>query len=88
MGAALREAFLKQKFSIRYDTKVIRCEFKVSSLVLKRNYKESCEGKLVANWEGPYRIMKMKNRAHYLENLQGEKLARPWNTEKLRQYYS
>ena len=69
-GVALREASLKQKITIRYGTKVIRREFEVGSLVLKRNHKESCEGKLAANWEGPYRIhAKIGDATYYLENL-------------------
>ena len=47
---ALREASLKQKIAMRYDAKVIHREFEVGSLVLKRNRKESHEGKLTANW--------------------------------------
>ena len=74
---------------MRYDTKIILREFEVGRLVLKRNCKETCEGNLIANWEDPYRIYaKTGIGAYYLENLQGEQLARPWNTEKLKQYYS
>ena len=88
-GAALREASLKYKIAMCYDTRVIRREFEVDSLVLKRNHKESHEGKIAANWEGPYRVYaKTGTKAYYLENLQGEQLARPWNAKKLRQYYS
>ena len=87
--AALREASLKQKIAMRYDTKVIHREFEVGSLVLKRNHKESREGKLVANWEGPYRVYaKTGTRVYYLEKLQGEQLVRSWNAEKIKQYYS
>ena len=58
-------------------------------MVLKRNHRESREGKLAANWEGPYRVhAKTGTRAYYLEKLNGEQLARPWNTEKLKQCYS
>ncbi|KAI5434288.1 hypothetical protein KIW84_021234 [Lathyrus oleraceus] len=87
--AALRETTLKQKIALRHDAKVIKREFRVGTLVLRRNQKNPREGKLAANWEGPYRVRdKTSNRAYYLENLQGEQLARPWNAEKLRQYYS
>ncbi|XP_058726285.1 uncharacterized protein LOC131597615 [Vicia villosa] len=88
-GAVLREASLKQKIALRHDAKVIKREFKVDSLVLKKNHKDSREGKLAANWEGPYRVReRTEDGAYYLENLQGEELARPWNAEKLKQYYS
>ena len=89
MGAALQEASLKQNIAMRYDAKVIRQDFEVGSLVLKRNRKESREGKLAANWEDPYRVYaKLGNGAYYLENIQGEQLVQPWNTENLKQYYS
>ncbi|MCI52831.1 hypothetical protein A2U01_0074077, partial [Trifolium medium] len=55
-GASLREATLKQKIAARHDTKVIKRNFEVGRLVLRRNAKDSHEGKLAANWEGPYRV--------------------------------
>ena len=89
IGASLQEASLKQKIAIRYNAKVIHREFEVGSLVLERNCKESRKGKLAVNWEGPYRVYaKTGTEAYYLENLQGEQLARSWNTEKLKQYYN
>ncbi|MCI12078.1 gag-pol polyprotein [Trifolium medium] len=87
--AALREASLKQKIVARHDKKVIKREFDVGSLVLRRNQKDSHEGKLAMNWEGPYRVKaKTGNGVYYLKNLYGEELPRPWNAEKLKQYYS
>ncbi|XP_058724210.1 uncharacterized protein LOC131595762 [Vicia villosa] len=88
-GSALREAKLKQQIALRHNAKVIKREFEIGALVLRRNMKDSREGKLAPNWEGPYRVYdKTENGAYYLENLLGEKLARPWNAEKLRRYYS
>ena len=88
-GAALREARLKQQITLRHDRKVIKREFDVGSLVLRRNQKESREGKLATNWEGPYRVRaKTDTEAYYLENLTGVQLPRPWNATKLKQYYS
>ncbi|CAJ2661783.1 unnamed protein product [Trifolium pratense] len=88
-GASLREATLKQKIAVRHDVKVIKREFEVGSLVLRRNAKDSQDGKLAANWEGPYRVIdKTENGAYYLEDLRGKKLPRPWNAQKLKQYYS
>ncbi|MCI82921.1 gag-pol precursor, partial [Trifolium medium] len=47
------------------------------------------EGKLAANWEGPYRVRgKTDNEAYFLEDLQGKELPRPWNAQKLKQYYN
>ncbi|CAJ2668337.1 unnamed protein product [Trifolium pratense] len=87
-GASLKEATLKQKIAARHDTKVIKREFEVGSLVLRRNA-DSQDGKLAPNWEGPYRVVdKTENGAYYLEDLRGKKLPRPWNAQKLKQYYS
>ncbi|GAU42913.1 hypothetical protein TSUD_86510 [Trifolium subterraneum] len=55
-AASLKEASLKQLVAARHDTKVIKRNFEVGSLVLRRNAKDSYEGKLAANWEGPYRV--------------------------------
>ncbi|GAU50523.1 hypothetical protein TSUD_177730 [Trifolium subterraneum] len=88
-GASLREATLKQKIAARHDKRVIKREFEVGSLVLRRNQKDSREGKLAANWEGPYRVRaKTENGAYHLENLYGKEIPRTWNAEKLKQYYS
>ncbi|GAU47343.1 hypothetical protein TSUD_302120 [Trifolium subterraneum] len=88
-GASLREATLKQKIAARHDKRVIKREFEVGSLVLRRNQKDSREGKLAANWEGPYRVRaKTENGAYHLEDLYGKKIPRTWNAEKLKQYYS
>jgi len=68
--AALRETALKQKIAARHSKKVIKREFEVGDLVLRRNQKDSKEGKLVANWEGPYRVrMKTETGAYRLEDL-------------------
>ncbi|CAJ2665932.1 unnamed protein product [Trifolium pratense] len=87
-GASLKEATLKQKIAARHDIKVIKRDFEVGSLVLRRNA-DSQGGKLAPNWEGPYRVIdKTENGAYYLEDLRGKKLPRPWNAQKLKQYYS
>ncbi|GAU12536.1 hypothetical protein TSUD_182500 [Trifolium subterraneum] len=88
-GASLREATLKQKIAARHDKRVIKREFEVGSLVLRRNQKDAREGKLAANWEGPYRVRaKTENGAYHLEDLHGKEIPRTWNAEKLKQYYS
>jgi hypothetical protein len=88
-GASLREATLKQKIAARHDKRVIKREFEVGGLVLRRNQKDAREGKLAANWEGPYRVRaKTENGAYHLEDLYGKEIPRTWNAEKLKQYYS
>jgi hypothetical protein len=80
---------LKQKIAARHDKRVVKREFDVGSLVLHRNLKDSSEDKLAPNWEGPYRVRaKTGTEAYFLETLRGEEIPRPWNAEKLKQYYS
>ena len=77
-GAALREAMMKRQVALRHDSKVIKREFQVGSLVLQRKQKDSGKGKLDANWKGPYRIQGATGiRAYYLKQLNGEPLPRP-----------
>ncbi|GAU44722.1 hypothetical protein TSUD_88060 [Trifolium subterraneum] len=82
-AASLKEASLKQLVAARHDTKVIKRDFEVGSLVLRRNAKDSHEGKLASNWEGPYRVRgKTDNGAYHLETLQGKEIPRTWNAQK------
>ncbi|KAK2428357.1 hypothetical protein QL285_026883 [Trifolium repens] len=79
-GTALREMSLKQKIAARHDKRVVKREFDVGSLVLRRNLKDSSEGKLAPNWEGPYRVRaKTRTGAYFLKNLRGKEIPRPWN---------
>ena len=89
LGSALHEATVKQQIALRHDSRVKKREFQLGSLVLWRNQKDSREGKLVANWERPYRVHGATGTgSYYLEHLNGEPLPRPWNAMKLKQYYS
>jgi len=47
--AALLETTLKQKIAACQSKKVIKREFEIGDLVLRRNQKDSEEGKLAAN---------------------------------------
>jgi hypothetical protein len=88
-NAALRETALKQKIAARHNKKVIKREFEVGDLVLRRNQKDSEEGKLAANWDGPYRIrMKTGIGAYGLEDLLRNAIPRTWNAEKLKKYHT
>jgi len=87
--AALRETALKQKIAAHHSKKVIKREFEVGDLILQRNQKDSEEGKLTANWEGPYRVrMKTGTGAYRLEDLHKGIVPRTWNAEKLKKYYT
>jgi hypothetical protein len=79
----LRETTLKQKIAARHNKKVVKREFEVGDLVLRRNQKDSEEGKLAVNWEGPYKVrMKTGTWAYGLEDLHKGTILRTWNTEK------
>ena len=57
-GEVIHEAMLKQQITLCYDNKFIKREFQIGNLVLWRNQKDSRDGKLVVNWEGPYRVQR------------------------------
>ncbi|XP_057732944.1 uncharacterized protein LOC130948256 [Arachis stenosperma] len=62
--AHLTETALKQRMALRYNTKVLKREFEPNDLVLRRNdigLPTPGEGKLAANWEGPYRVKKINH---------------------------
>ena len=80
--AALRETALKQKIAARQSKKVIKRKFEVGDLVLRGNQKDSKEGKLAANWDGPYKVrMKTRTRAYGLEDLHKGIVPQTWNAE-------
>ena len=73
-----------------YNTKVKPWHFQVKDLVLWKVMtatKDSTQGKLGSNWEGPYRIDCHINGTYHLETLDKQRLHHPWNTEHLRRYY-
>lgn len=59
-----------------YNKKVKEKKFKVGDLVLREIIpatKDSTNGKLAPNWEGPYRVTKFNSLgAYYLEDLEGK----------------
>ncbi|XP_072074332.1 uncharacterized protein [Arachis hypogaea] len=90
--AHLSETALKQRMALRYNAKVLKREFERDDLVLRRNdigVPTPGEGKLTANWEGPYRIKEVIGKdAYKLEWLDGKEVPRTWNTNNLRRFYS
>ncbi|XP_057746674.1 uncharacterized protein LOC130965935 [Arachis stenosperma] len=74
--AHLTETALKQRMALRYNTKVLKREFEPNDLVLRRNdigLPTPVEGKLAANWEGPYRVKKVMGKGAFkLERLDGK----------------
>ena len=46
------------------------------------------EGKLGANWEGPYKIIGLAGKgAYHLEDLEGRGIPRTWNAANFKLYY-
>jgi hypothetical protein len=90
--ARLTEMSRKQRVAQRYNTKVVKRKFAVGDLVLRRasiGQKNAKDGKLAANWEGPYRVIRSTRKGAYaLETLQGRELPRTFNAVDLRRYYS
>ena len=74
-----------------YNSRVKHRDFQVGDLVLRKVMgatKDPTQGKLIPNWEGPYRTTSWQRKGTYhLETLDGWKLHHPWNTEHLRKYY-
>ncbi|XP_072076843.1 uncharacterized protein [Arachis hypogaea] len=90
--AHLSETALKQRMTLRYNARVLKREFEQNDLVLRRNdvgLPTRGEGKLAANWEGPYRVKEVIGRGAYkLERLDGKEVPRTWNAGNLRRFYS
>nr|XP_025641265.1 uncharacterized protein LOC112736143 [Arachis hypogaea] len=89
--AHLTETALKQKMALRYNTKVLKREFEPNDLVLRRNdigLPTPGQGKLAANWEGPYRVKEAIGKGAYkLEKLDGKEVLRTWNASNLRRFF-
>ena len=91
-AAQVRTAAAKERIARKYNARVVPRSFLPGSLVLRRasvGGRNATEGKLAANWEGPYRVIRASGSGAYkLETLAGEPVPRTWNASNLRQYYS
>ena len=90
--AQVRTTAAKERIARKYNAKVVHRSFLPGSLVLRRESvgeRNAAEGKLAANWEGPYRVIRASGSGAYnLETLEGEPVPRTWNASNLGQYYS
>ncbi|XP_065624014.1 G-type lectin S-receptor-like serine/threonine-protein kinase RKS1 [Quercus suber] len=71
-----------------YNQKVKLKRFNIGDLVLRKVTpvtKDPAQGKLGATWEGTYNVVHYSRQGSYhLEDLDGNKLPRPWNVEHLK----
>ena len=89
--AHIRERALKHHTAKRYNTNVIPRKIENEDLVLRRaNIKlpPLGQGKLAANWEGPYRVVEVLGKGAYkLSMLSGFEVPRSWNSSNLRNFF-
>ena len=74
-----------------YNSRVKHKDFQVGDLVFRKvmgAVRDSTQGKLGPNWEGPYKItLWQREGTYHLKTLDRQKLHHPWNTKHLRKYY-
>lgn len=89
--ASQRMTRYQQKMAGYYNQRVKLKRFSIGDLVLRKvtpATKDPAHGKLGPTWEGPYRVVHYSRQGSYhLEDLDGNKLPRPWNVEHLKRYY-
>jgi hypothetical protein len=90
--ARIKELSRKQQIAQRYNLKVVRRNFQVGDLVMRRasiGNRNANDGKLKAKWEGPYQVKRATEKgAYHLETLKSKELPRTLNVADLRRYYS
>ncbi|VFQ77422.1 unnamed protein product [Cuscuta campestris] len=88
--AAVKMAGYQQSVKRYHDNRVGPRYFQVHDEVLRRRdaSKPNERGKLVRNWEGPYRIKAIVRPGTYqLETMEGGRVERHWNSHHLRKFY-
>ena len=87
----VRNAEYKRCMVKFYNSRVKHRSFQPGDLVLKKVIlatKDSCEGKLGPNWEGPYLVTEVVRLGTYrIQNFEGKVLLHPWNVKHLKRYY-
>ncbi|XP_072076442.1 uncharacterized protein [Arachis hypogaea] len=90
--AALKQRAAQQAIARQYNKSVRSRSFVKGDLVLRKTEtarKPPTHGKLVANWDGPYRISKVLGQGAYkLESLDGKLMPNTWNVSSLKKFYS
>ncbi|VFQ93701.1 unnamed protein product [Cuscuta campestris] len=88
--AAVKMAGYQQSVKRYHDNRVGPRYFQVHDEVLRRRdaSKPNERGKLVRNWEGPYRVKAVVRPGTYqLETMEGGRVERHWNSHHLRKFY-
>ncbi|KAH9668850.1 Ribonuclease H [Citrus sinensis] len=89
--AAERSVTYQQRVARYYNQKVNIRQFRVGDWVLRRvnqSTKDSTQGVLGPNWEGPYRVKQIAGPGAYrLVRADGHEVKRPWNAAHLRKYF-
>ena len=74
-----------------YNSHVRNCMFHKGDLVLSKVFQNTAKrnaGILGANWEGPYKVIKVvRPNAYQIANTQGVKIPRTWNVMHPKKYY-
>ena len=87
----IREKALKQRVAKRYNSSIVPWKFEKGDFVLCRaNIGPPTPGheKLVANWEGPYKVIEVLGKGAYkLSTLSESQVIRSWNSSNLRKFY-
>ncbi|XP_029128237.1 uncharacterized protein LOC109802001 [Cajanus cajan] len=82
----------KQRMTRRFKSKLTPRKFQEGDLVWRvagSARRNPTEGKLAANWDGPFRVRHaLHNGAYKLEELSGKVIPRTWNSTHLKTYYS
>ncbi|KAK4259488.1 hypothetical protein QN277_005814 [Acacia crassicarpa] len=90
--AQCRELAAKQLLAAKYNRQVRPRSFNRGNFVLRQadiGNKNAKDGKLAANWEGPYWIKeRLDGGAYILATLARKPVKRTWNADKLKIYHS
>nr|XP_025638006.1 uncharacterized protein LOC112733303 [Arachis hypogaea] len=88
--AAIKQRAIKQIAEKKHNKKVSPRTFSEGDLVLRRTEearRPPTHGKLAANWEGPFQIIKVLGMGAYqLQTLQGKPISGTWNISSLKMY--
>ena len=89
--AAVRVAYYHRQLANLYNKRMKPQVFQLGDMVLRKVFENTVDpvvGKLQANWEGPYIVIRAeKSRSYALDKLDGTPVPRMWNSMHLKRYY-